>query len=208
MEQKIYFQPAMVLFLLLTFGVSGCFLGGKSKEVRLSAIRHFQKGNVAFEQRDYQEAILSYHKAIELDSQSAEFHYNLGLAYYSVEHYKHALTSFENAAKLAPDMAETYYNAALVYNKLYDSDKAHKFYKRYQDLMLKRRETLLQKQQTPIPKAAQDSSKAPKNPRGHAVAAQAHSPSPRPALPAQAPKKNISPIPRPRGGSKLGFQKP
>lgn len=190
MIQKKCFHQKMVLLLLLMLGLGGCFFGGKSKEARLSAIRHFQKGNAAFEQRDYQEAILSYHKAIELDSQSAEFHYNLGLAYYYVEHYRHALTSFENAARLSPDMAEIYYNMALIFNKRYDTDKAHKFYNRYQDLMVKRRDTLLQKQAQAPPEPTPEN-----NPQGQSVA---HSESKRPALPAQAKKKNIPPIPRTR----------
>ncbi|MBF0287499.1 MAG: tetratricopeptide repeat protein [SAR324 cluster bacterium] len=123
---------------------NGC---SSNPEIQLSALHHFEKGNTAYEQMNYQEAIASYHRAIEMDDQTAEYHYNMGLSYYAVGKYQHALIAFENATRLAPKMAESYYNVALVYNKLYEAEKAHKFYSIYQELMSER------KKQAPLPKA-------------------------------------------------------
>ncbi|MBF0276712.1 MAG: tetratricopeptide repeat protein [SAR324 cluster bacterium] len=130
--------------LILSAVVMGCSLWKNKEEVRFSAIRFFQTGNVAFEQMDFQESIINYHKAIEMDDQTAEFHYNLGLAYFHVEKYKNALTAFENASRLSPEMADTYYNVALIYNKLFETEKAHKFYNKYQSLMAQQKAKQIQ----------------------------------------------------------------
>ncbi len=174
--------------------VSGCSSWKKKEEPHFSALRFFQQGNATFAQMDYHQAIINYHKAIEMDDQTAEFHYNLGLAYFHVEKYKKSLTAFENASQLAPRMAGTYYNVALIYNKLYETDKAHKFYNKYQSLMVKQKAQQLQSQTAQQPsraktKTAAKSKSAPiKSGKKQAKATASSS----------LKKKNIKPIPRPK----------
>ena len=175
------FLGGMVLILGITAVVSGCSWWNK-EEIRFSALRFFQQGNTAFEQMDYHEAILNYHKAIEMDDESAEFHYNLGLAYYYVEKYENSLEAFEMAAELAPKMAETYYNVALVYNKLYEAEKAHRFFNMYQSLMTQRKQQQLQSNLPPqtAPPATANSAAQPKPAPAKAVKNQEKPPASQP----------------------------
>ena len=81
MLQKLYIKFSFFLFLLFTFSFSSC---SNQVQIRKSALYYFEEGNSALKQRDYQMAIWNYQKAINLDSESANFHYNLGLVYFEI----------------------------------------------------------------------------------------------------------------------------
>lgn len=164
-------------WLLLGLTVSSCSLWGpsaeelerqkqqaqqKKQDVRFSALRNFEKGNIAYQNRDFQDAIDNYLKAIEMDRHTPEFYYNLGLAYYAVDKYEYALASYGEAIKLAPQQADSYYNMALVYNKLNNIDEAHKFYNKYQELMKQLAQAQAKPDPTPPPAPTQKTAKKPK----------------------------------------------
>lgn len=107
-------------------------LGQKAQNVPLSAFHFFQKGNEAYEDKDYQNAIFLYKKAILLDRSTVEFYYNLGVSFYQIGKYAEAVASFEEGLRKNPQMPELYYNLALTYNKLYNTTAANEYYHKYQ----------------------------------------------------------------------------
>jgi len=135
---------------MLAIGMVGSIIGACSwfsdpEVIRSSALRNFEQGNAAYNRMDYQNAIINYRKAIELDNMTPEFHYNLGLAFHSIDSYEEALQSYKIAAELNPKMAEVYYNAALIHHKLYNADKAHQNFKKYQKLVSVQRNAMIGK---------------------------------------------------------------
>ena len=80
-------------------------------------------------------AIWNYQKAINLDSESANFHYNLGLVYFEIGNYNESIESFKRVQNLVPNQTDTYYNIALAHYKMADSRMADIYYNRYQDML-------------------------------------------------------------------------
>ena len=80
-----------------------------------NATSHRRNGELAIKNRDYQQAIREFKKAIELAADSAETHYQLGTAYYEVGDYKNAATAFEDALRLQPD----FFDALIALGKTY-----------------------------------------------------------------------------------------
>ena len=63
----------------------------------------------------YDEAILNYNKAIEINPDNADYYYNRGDSYYNLDKYDEAISNYDKAIKLNPDKfnsnyADAYYN--------------------------------------------------------------------------------------------------
>jgi len=81
---------------------------------------HYMLGRIYADEKDFQNAILSYKNAIELDSNMARAHFNLGYIYYVVKKdYIRAQEMYEHTVRLSPDfLDDALYMLALSQKKL------------------------------------------------------------------------------------------
>ena len=77
---------------------------------------------------DYEKAISSYNKAIELDSEYAKAYNNRGSAYLQKGDYDAAISDFDKAIKLNPKFTDAYNNRGYAYDDKGDYDQAIKDY--------------------------------------------------------------------------------
>ena len=139
----------LIICIFILFTLINC---SSDNYIPPSPMHFFEKGNIAFDERDYQTAIWNYQKAIHMDKNTSEYHYNLGLAFYETGNYKNAIKAFKNAHKVNPSNASVFYNIALSYNKLYRSDLAHKYYNKYQSILKsQRKKEVVPARNTPPP---------------------------------------------------------
>jgi tetratricopeptide (TPR) repeat protein len=80
-----------------------------------SADAHYKRGDAYDETGEYDKAITSYSKAIELDPNHALSYYNRGCAYGETGEYEKAIADFSKAVELDPNNASAYYNRGLAY---------------------------------------------------------------------------------------------
>jgi tetratricopeptide (TPR) repeat protein len=87
---------------------------------------HFDRGLAFFYSENYEEAIIEFSKAIDLNPMFAETYYNRGLTYRKLPLYDNdkALDDYSKAIDLNPMFAEAYYNRGVIYNELTNYDKA------------------------------------------------------------------------------------
>jgi len=115
-----------LFFLHIAFMIVSVSLYGQKEN------KYLRQGNSAFNQKAFEDADLSYRKALELNNSSFEGYFNLGNALYKKEQFSDAEVKFNRALELAKtkgDKAMTYYNmgnALLKQNKLKESIEAYK----------------------------------------------------------------------------------
>ncbi|CDW74858.1 tpr domain containing protein [Stylonychia lemnae] len=96
-----------------------------------SALAHFNKGNSHYFLGQYDLAIVSYKKAIELDQEKADYHFNLANAYQEVKDFESALEHYKMVIQLDGNQEEAFINMGHIYNfHLKDREKATKVYKK------------------------------------------------------------------------------
>ena len=81
-------------------------------------------GDWYFNERHYSLAILTYKRALELDSECAAIHHRLGLAYYKEGEFDAAKDSFQRAISLNPLSAHYHYSLGQLLQDYYDLDGA------------------------------------------------------------------------------------
>ena len=86
--------------------------------IETSAADWLQKGDDAYNNKEYDEAIRFYSRNIELKPDNAVAYYNMGMAYTGRIDYTKAIQSYEKAIELKPDSPLSYYNMGHVYSKL------------------------------------------------------------------------------------------
>jgi tetratricopeptide (TPR) repeat protein len=90
-----------------------------------SATNYFADGVEALEVADYEDAIKSFKKSIDLDPSNLEFHYYLGLTYSAAKRYEDALGIFESITDKEPAMfRKVYFEMASVYARQEKYQKA------------------------------------------------------------------------------------
>ncbi len=94
---------------------------------------HSLLASVYSRQRNYEAAVLSYKKVIELNDNKDEAHLGLGIVYLSMRRYKEAIPSLEKAIQLNSDYAEKYYQIGNAYEELKEYTKACDAYERFLD---------------------------------------------------------------------------
>lgn len=84
------------------------------------AMGHYMLGRIYADEKDYQNAILSYKDAIELDTNMARAYFNLGYIYYVVKKdYIRAQEMYERTVRISPDfLDDALYMLALSQKKL------------------------------------------------------------------------------------------
>ena len=88
------------------------------------------QGACFYAQEQYDIAITSYQKAIELNPEFAEAHNNLGNILKTRGHLKDALKSYQAALSINPDFTEGYYNLGVVYKELGELKTAVEYYEK------------------------------------------------------------------------------
>lgn len=87
-------------------------------------------GTVLIESGRYEDAIILFNRAIELDPNYYDPYNNLGFAYLKSGNYALAKDAIEEALRLNPAMPKAYYNLASIYNLMGEQEKAELFYKK------------------------------------------------------------------------------
>lgn len=85
---------------------------------------YYKRGDAYDETGEYDKAITSYSKAIELDPDHALSYYNRGCAYGEIGEYEKAIADFNKAIELDPNNANAYYNRGLAYHEKGEIPKA------------------------------------------------------------------------------------
>jgi len=76
------------------------------------------------ELKRYDDALVSYDRAIQLKPDYAEAYYNQGVTFGELKRYDDALVSYDRAIQLKPDYAEAYYNQGVTFGELKRYDDA------------------------------------------------------------------------------------
>lgn len=95
-----------------------------------SADVFFSRGEECYEKEDYDCAVDSYTRAIELRPQYAEAFYKRGSAYADKGSYDQAVEDFSKTIELNPQSAEAFYNRGVVYDNRGNTEQAIKDYSR------------------------------------------------------------------------------
>ncbi|HEY5599815.1 MAG TPA: tetratricopeptide repeat protein, partial [Candidatus Manganitrophaceae bacterium] len=77
----------------------------------------FNMGTVLDQQKNWEEAIQAYRKAIELDSKWIEAYINLGVIYQKQNKYESAMQAFLEAMRLQPKLPEAHNNLGYLYQQ-------------------------------------------------------------------------------------------
>ena len=96
--------------------------------------KHFDEGDMLFEQGLYAEAIKAYQKAIKIKPDWALAHNNLGLAYAKNNQQDLAIGAYNEAIKADPNLGEAHYNLASIYYDRRSFSQAIAAYKRALDI--------------------------------------------------------------------------
>ena len=94
-----------------------------------SAAAYNNLGNAYMKDKQYDQAVNAYQRALEIDPKFAEAHYNLGSAYALRKEYDLAAENYKKAIEYRSDFRQAYYKLADVYSKQGKSDKAINTYK-------------------------------------------------------------------------------
>jgi tetratricopeptide (TPR) repeat protein len=116
------------------------------KKIKNKTAIHLFKGADYWRKGQYDQAIASHTKAIELDPRYVEAYYNRGIAYRSKGQYDQAIADYTKIIELNPRIAEAYYNRGVAYadgkgqfdQAIADCTKAIELNPRYTDAYRKR----------------------------------------------------------------------
>jgi tetratricopeptide (TPR) repeat protein len=126
MKKYIIFR----LFLLVIF--LGCvvvyFVVAYPKQ---QAMKHFNLAFAAYNQNDYQTAIIEYKKTLEYQSNEPELYHNLTLAYFQAGQMDAAIESGLKALQINSLDTEMHYYLGLSYEKKAADESALAEYKKY-----------------------------------------------------------------------------
>ena len=82
------------------------------------------EGDKYYDNEEYDKALESYNKILDIDPNNAEAYYNKGYTYYMLNQNDEALKDFDKAIKLDPDYANTYNGKGDVFYELEQYDEA------------------------------------------------------------------------------------
>lgn len=89
--------------LIVVVSVLAFFLGGcKGKDNKEQAKKHLEVGVQHFKDKELEEALREFKKAVELDPGYADAHYHLGSLYHALKAYSVAIDEFKEVQRLDP----------------------------------------------------------------------------------------------------------
>ena len=94
----------------------------------------FGAGTMKAGSGQYQEAIIHFEKAIELNPNSAEAYNNWGFALNELKQYEEAIEKYKKAIELNPNNVNAYNNWGVALNELEKTDEAIEKYKKATEL--------------------------------------------------------------------------
>lgn len=95
----------------------------------LNAAEWFDKGYAAAIAERWEEALVAFNKAIELDPKNAKAYYNRGNACGKLGNYSQAIKDYNKAIELDPKYAAAYNNRGFTYDNLGDKQRANQDFK-------------------------------------------------------------------------------
>jgi hypothetical protein len=114
---------AIVLFTIPGLG----FAGGVSERVQAEDL--VKQGNQYYQDRQYENAVESYQKAIALGFEGTSVYYNLGDAYYREGKIGYSILYYEKALRLSPNDPDIIHNLRIANSKTVDKiDALPKFF--------------------------------------------------------------------------------
>lgn len=112
---------AALLVLLLAGGFTGSACAKKVDPDLPSpaelAIAEYRQGAILLESGRYEEAIVSFYKALDLDEGNALCRYGLALSYFRVGRLEEAMVEADRALELKPDYVECHNIRGMIYNE-------------------------------------------------------------------------------------------
>ena len=120
-----------VLALLDETGKARRFLEKAIEFNPQDVVAHDLLSSVYTKERNYEAAISSFNKVIELDQNRDSAYYGLGIAYLTTKRYQAAISSLEKAVELNRNNKEAYYHIGIAYEELNDFTKAAEAYEKY-----------------------------------------------------------------------------
>ena len=85
---------------------------------------HTNRGDFFLDDKRYDEALVEFQNAINLDSQYERAHRGIGLVYLHTKRYADAINAFQQAIQLDPNYKEAHHGLAFAYFKSGDNNKA------------------------------------------------------------------------------------
>ena len=80
----------------------------------------FRQGNLAYQQKEYQEALQYYQQILSQGYESADLYYNIGNCYYRLNKIGQAILYYEKARRLKPNDPDIRYNLKLANLRILD----------------------------------------------------------------------------------------
>ncbi len=87
-------------------------------------------GVISLQQKNFNDAITKFNKAISINSKHHALYNNLGVAYKEIEQYDNAIKNFNKAIELNPNYAEAYNNLGIIFKKKYQYKEAYNNYEK------------------------------------------------------------------------------
>ncbi len=110
---------------LKTLSINTTPATSESEELTLQDARAYNKRGLAYvSTRNYEQAIIDYTKAIELDAHFAEAYNNRSTAHLVMGNFGQAVVDCDRALELAPEFVAAYVNRGIAYTGLRDYDQA------------------------------------------------------------------------------------
>jgi len=122
---KKIFISCLGLFVLFSFSCHGGeTLTDPQFEERIKVIVLIKEGLIHQIEGEYEDAFLSYNKAIELDPKYTKAYFNRGSVYHYLGQYQKAIDDYTKVIELDPKDTNAYNNRGVVYDDSGEYQKA------------------------------------------------------------------------------------
>ncbi|MBI4641081.1 MAG: tetratricopeptide repeat protein [Candidatus Tectomicrobia bacterium] len=118
---KKQISQAVIFVLTVSTILIGCAgnrtsVSSNPELLYMQAVAYNNQGLTHWQFGQYDQAIASYTKVLEIDPRFAEAYNNRGVAYHDKGQYDQAITDFNRALKINPEDPKIYKNRALAYH--------------------------------------------------------------------------------------------
>ena len=115
----------MIGIMILIISLSPTFASAQQKQDESKDADFYTKRGISYYQKgEYDQAILDFDKALQINPMNAEAYNNRGSVYGEKGRYDQAISDFCKALEISPMYAEAYYNRGVTYNRRGQSDQA------------------------------------------------------------------------------------